>query len=360
MALHGDLQSYPLPELLQWLDSSRKTGSLHLSWDESDRGLYLSAGQVVAVSSPSLSERIARVLEAGRLASGQEVLSLLRQMRRSGSTEVFTAHGLDPRVARELAQEELYGAVADLTQVGGGTFHWTEDSDRGDEDWVPVELGVRQLLFEALRWVDELAEVERALPLDSLVVRSRMAPSPEQPIIWQVILTACLPEQSLGRLRLVLGMPRSGLIRRVYDLLRGQMVQVEGAPQLENDPVADMLEKGAVLVRERQFEAAALVFGALLKSDPGDRRVREFAQMVEREHIASFYRELQPVSVPALLELPDASARLRPEERQVASLVNGKWDVATIVLASQSRELETLKCLAKLARMGLVQFREGR
>ncbi|NPC87277.1 DUF4388 domain-containing protein, partial [Pyxidicoccus fallax] len=32
MALHGDLFSYPLPEFLQWLDSSRKTGTLQLSW----------------------------------------------------------------------------------------------------------------------------------------------------------------------------------------------------------------------------------------------------------------------------------------------------------------------------------------
>ena len=34
----------------------------------------------------------------------------------------------------------------------------------------------------------------------------------------------------------------------------------------------------------------------------------------------------------------DLSA-LRPEERQVAGLINGKWDVSAIVLASQQREL---------------------
>ena len=77
--------------------------------------------------------------------------------------------------------------------------------------------------------------------------------------------------------------------------------------------------------------------------------------MVEREHTAALYNELPPIFVPVLG--PDLSLLqgLRPEERQVASLVNGQWDVSTIVLASHARELETLKALAKLQRMGLLQ-----
>jgi hypothetical protein len=119
--------------------------------------------------------------------------------------------------------------------------------------------------------------------------------------------------------------------------------------------VAEMLEKGSLLVRERQFDAAGLIFSALLESDPADRRVREFARMVEREHVASLYQDLPPVFIPDLIEDPELLAMLRPEERHVASLVNGSWDVATIVLASQSRELETLKSLAKLSRMGMLR-----
>jgi hypothetical protein len=148
---------------------------------------------------------------------------------------------------------------------------------------------------------------------------------------------------------------RSSATRRVYDLLRQKKVEVEGAPQLESDPIAEMLEKGALLVRERQFEAAGLVFSSLLASDPADRRVREFAVMVEREHVAALYKELPPLLVAELIKDPQALSRLRPEERHVASLVNGNWDVSTVVLASQNRELETLKALSKLNRMGLLR-----
>jgi len=248
--------------------------------------------------------------------------------------------------------------IADLTLTQGGRFHWTEDPDRGGDEWVAFDMDLRHLLFESMRWLDEQPDIERVLPLDSMTVRALSKPNPEMPLLHRVILALCERGQNLGRLRLSLGLSRSATARRVLDLMRLKQVEVEGAPLVDVDPVADMLENGAVLLRERQFEAAGMVFQALLASDPSDRRVREFTRLVEREHVAALYRDLPPLFVPVLLDDSDALSLLRPEERHVASLLNGRWDVSTVVLASQNRELETLKCLAKLTRMGLVRAAE--
>jgi hypothetical protein len=356
MAFHGDLFSFPLPELLQWLHASRKTGTLQLSWEAGERKLFLLSGQLVATASQGLWERIARMLSLSHLSSGEEVLHAFAEMKQTGDAEKpFSQRKLDPGMGRQLARDELFGAIADLTAAQHGHFHWTEDPDRGGDEWVPVQMGVNELLFESLRWVDEQSEVEKALPLDSINVRALRKPSPDLLLLQRVILTLCQDSLNLGRLRLAMGVSRSAATRRVYDLLRLKMVEVDGAAHVELDPVAEMLEKGSLLVRERQFDAAALIFSALLESDPADRRVREFARMVEREHVASLYQDLPPVFIPDLLEDPELLQMLRPEERHVASLVNGSWDVATIVLASQSRELETLKSLAKLSRMGMLR-----
>lgn len=355
MAFHGDLFSFPLPELLQWLDASRKTGTIQLVWEAGERRLYLLSGEVVATAAGSLWERIARSLESGNLAVGSTVLAAFRSMGDAGSAEqAFRAQNLDLRLATELAREELYGSIADLIQAQGGQFHWTEDPDRGADEWVPLQLTMRHALFEALRWVDEQPDVERALPQDSMVVHSIAMPEASQPPLTRIILHLASTGRSLGQLRLTLGLSRATVSRHVFDLLRAKKVSVDGAPVPVVDPVAEMLEKGALLVRERQFEAAGLIFETLLSSDPADRRVREFAHVVEREHIATLYRELPPLFVPVLNDDNEALSRLRPEERRVASLANGKWDVSTIVLASHVRELDTLKYLLKLVRMGLV------
>jgi hypothetical protein len=296
------------------------------------------------------------MLALSKIASGEAVLQAYAEMKRTGDQDgPFKARGLDAGMGMQLAREELFGAVADLTEAQHGSFHWTEDPDRGGDEWVPVNMGINELLFESLRWVDEQAEVERALPVDSITVRALHAPTRDLPLLQRVILTLCQEPLSLGHLRLALGASRSATTRRVFDLMKLKMVEVDGAAHVEADPVGEMLEKGSILVRERQFDAAGLIFSALLESDPADRRVREFARMVEREHVASLYQDMPPIFIPELVEDPELLAALRPEERHVASLVNGTWDVATIVLASQSRELETLKSLAKLSRMGLMR-----
>jgi hypothetical protein len=357
MALHGDFTSYPLPELLQWLDSSRKTGTLQLAGEAGERRIFLLSGHVAATASEGQRGRVARVMELGRLASGAQVLAGFQGMPPGGEDveASFRAHGVDVRMVRALAREELFGSMVDLTRSGGGSFHWTEDVDRSGEEWVPAEMSLRELLFESLRWVDEQPDVDRALPNDVLTVRSRAQPGPRQPLMHRILLTLCAGGQNLGRLRLGLAMPRSCITRRVFELLRAKQVEVEGAPQVVMDPVADMLEKGAVLVREGQYDAAEMVCASLLASDPTDRRVREFARMAQSEHVAALYAELPPLAVPSLVPEPGELTLLKPEERQVAGLINGQWDVSTLVLASPLRELDTLKTLAKLVRMGLLQ-----
>lgn len=357
MALHGDLFSYPLPEFLQWLDSSRKTGTLQLAWEAGERKLFVINGQVVATASGGLRERVARLLALAKLATGHQVLAAFEELQRTPDIDAaFEMHGVDARLARELGREELFAAMMDLTIGGNGTFHWTEDADRSGEDWVPSEMSIRELLFESLRWVDEQGDVDKALPIDAMSVRALAQPSPGQPLLHRVVLTLCTAPQNLGRLRLSMGMSRSSVTRRVYELLRAKLVAVDGAPQVEADPVAEMLEKGAVLVREGQYDSAGIICASLLASDPADRRVREFARMVQREHVAALYAELPPLAVPVPVHDPGAMALLKPEERQIAGLVNGTWDVSTLVLAVPARELDTLRTLSKLQRMGLVQL----
>jgi hypothetical protein len=358
MSLHGDFSSFPLPELLQWLDSSRKTGVLQLAWEAGERRLFLLSGQVLATASDGLQGRVARVLSLAKLADAAQVLAAFAELPASGEDveTAFRARQVDPKHVRELAREELLGAMADMTRSGQGSFHWTEDMDRTGDEWAPSEMGLRELLFESLRWVDEQPDVDRVLPGDALTVRALVQPGPRQPLLHRIVLTLCAGGQNLGRLRLSLGVSRSSITRRVFDLLKAKQVEVEGVAEVVVEPVTDMLEKGTVLVREGQYDAAELVCAALLASDPADRRVREFARMVHSEHVAALYGELTPLAVPVLVPDPEAQALLKPEERQMAGLINGIWDVSTLVLASPARELDTLKTLAKLVRMGLLRM----
>lgn len=347
MSFHGDLSSYPLPELLQWLDGSRKTGALHLTWEAGNRKLFLLGGQVVATATPGLWERLSRVLELGHEAVGAEVMQALR-----------TGQQVD--AVRALAEDDLMSSLVDLTQTQAGRFHWSEDPDRGEDEWVSIEMSLRHVVFESLRHLDELPDVERALPSDTLVVAPRPGGMPNtvlQRVLYRIATQQ--PGMTGGRLWLVLGLSRSLVTRALFDMIRAGQVVVEGAPTPEADPIADMLEKGAVLVRERQFDAAGLVFASLMQNDPSDRRVREFARMVEREHAAMLYRELPPVERFDVTATPAALTLLRSEERAIVAQLESGWDVSSVVLAGGRRELDTLKSLERLVRMGVIHAKQS-
>lgn len=342
MAFHGDLSSYPLPDLLQWLDASKKTGSLSLAWESEQRRLFLLNGQIIAASAPGLWERLSRVVEQTGDARGDQVLAALKRAQSLGAA-------LDAAL-RQIAEEELVGSLVDLIPAQG-RFHWTEDSDRADDEWIALELPLRHVLFETLRRMDEVSDVQRALPHEQLVLEAVAGPRPSHALHRAVVgLVSSAPEVTLSRVRLALGLSRSVIARAVFDLLRASKLSVVGAAPIEADPIADMLEKGAVLVRERQFDAAALIFASLLQADPGDRRVREFARMVDREHVAALYRELPPITRFHVTE----SSSLRPEERSLVGWFKAGWDLSAAVLASTQRELDTLKTVQRLIRMGVL------
>lgn len=356
MAFHGDLSSFPLPELLQWLDGSRKTGTLSLTWEGLERRLLLLGGQVVGLNAPGFRERVLRLLTLAEVCPAEPLKAALKEASSAPEpAQVFSAHGLSGAPVLELAREELLAAVVELVHAGGGTFHWTEDVDRSDGEWVPAVVSLRELLFESLRRVDEAPDVERSLSGDDLLVRARAAPGAHLSALQQILLTLAGEGMSLGRLQLALGAPRAATVRQVHELHRLGLVKVEGGAPSEPDPVAVMLEKGARLVRQGELDAAALVASALRSSDPADRRVQEFGRMVERERIAELYLELLPLEVLTATPVgPEHLSRLRSEERSVLGLVNGAWDVSTIVLASPLGELQTLRLLSQLKRQGLV------
>jgi hypothetical protein len=151
---------------------------------------------------------------------------------------------------------------------------------------------------------------------------------------------------------------RPAILRRVEALRDLGLAEVEGVAA-QPDPVARLISQAQALVAQRQFDEASIVFKALLAADPSDRRVRALLREAEREQLAALYEELSPVAVPVLvggpasLETP-AGRRLSSADREVAGRVNGRWDVASIALASPLREVETLKALRKLGRLGLV------
>ncbi|MEW5850648.1 MAG: DUF4388 domain-containing protein [Myxococcota bacterium] len=244
--------------------------------------------------------------------------------------------------------------LLDLFMTAEGSFEVVTTGDHAGTG-IPVDIAIRVLVMEGLRHLDEWPRLDKAYPVDTarLELTGNPIPSSLSPLQRELVQSAAFTP-SLAEARFKLGLSRPALLRRVEELRLMGLVLVDGASP-GDDPVGRLLSQASVLLRERQFDEANIVFGALLSADPTDARVRRLLQEAEREHVAALYQELDPLSIVKVQNgAALQQARLSSTDRDVAGRINGRWDVSSLVLASPFREVETLKCLRKLVRLDLV------
>jgi hypothetical protein len=329
--LRGDLATFPLQDLLQWLDQSRRAGVLELDPGEGPP-LWI-----------EIRER--RVVASARPPEGPPGLASLARFQPSLAPEaLWPERCLDRLVDLFLAE-------------GAGRFDLAEDA-AGFDDGVALDVGLGELVLEGLRRLDEWPKLDRHYPGEAIALAAGRAEA--RTPLGAALREAAAAGLTLGEARLALGLSRPAALRRMESLREASALEVRGiAARL--DPVSTLVTQAQHLVRERQFDEAAIVFRSLLAADPADRRVRALLREAEREQLAALYEELSPMAVPRLRGGPAAldgapGRRLTPADREVASRVNGAWDVAGVALACPLREVETLKALRKLARLGLVEL----
>lgn len=333
--LQADLATFPLAELFQWLDQSRRSGVVELGVGEGTPfWLHVVDRRIVAAARPPV--------EPGGLGA------LARW-----------SHDEPPE---SLWPEACADRIVDLFLTpSSGRLTLVADA-AGFEGGVRIDLGLGQMALEGLRRLDEWPELDRRYPSDSAALAAEPGGSRPRTPGQRALLEAARQRASIAEARLALGLSRPAVLRRIEALRELGLARVEGVSS-HADPVASLAAKARLLVQARQFDEAAIVLHGLLAADPSDRRVRDLLREAEREHVAALYGELSPVAIPALvsgpasLDLP-AARRLSSTEREVAVRLNGVWDVAGVALASPLREVETLKALRKLVRLGLVTLRE--
>lgn len=330
--LHGDLATFPLPDLLQWLDQGRRSGVLEVDTGE---------------GAPFWMEvRDRRIVAAARPAAEGAALGTLARFAPAEPLEALLPEACADRVV------DLFLAPA------GGRFTLV---DGGFDEGVPLDLALGQMTLEGLRRLDEWPGLDRRYPSDAALLRAGEG-HPRTPG-QRALHEAARRQVSIGEARLALGLSRPAVLRRIEALRELGLAHVEGV-SVAPDPVSALVDKAQLLVAARQFEEAAIVFRSLLSADPSDRRVRALLREAERDQVAALYEELSPVAVPVLVGGPGAldraGRRLGATDREVASRLNGAWDVASVALSSPLREVETLKTLRKLVRLGLVELGDRR
>jgi hypothetical protein len=318
--LTGDLSTMALADVLQWADATRARALVRVERPEGMAGWLMVAERFVIRGSPPLVE--------GKLASD--------------GTPSAPGPGL-----RAAARE----ALLDLFLWQQGRFELREGASPPAEG-VEVEMPLQFLVMEGLRLLDEHPRLEASYPDDKARLAATDREAAGLDAVQAAIVELAHAAPALGEARLVLGLSRPALLRKVEELRVRGLVEVEGiahGPDVEGS----LIDQAQILLREQQYTEAAHVFRSLLASNPGDPRARHLLAEAERLEVDAAYRLFSPTDVVSLSGAARPS-RLSGADQAVLDCLTRPRSVAVLVLVSPLREVETLKGIERLLGKGLV------
>ncbi|MDT8418822.1 MAG: DUF4388 domain-containing protein [Desulfuromonadales bacterium] len=156
--LSGSISFMPLPDLLQWLESSHKSGELTLAGKGFSQSFYFEEGSIIFVSSSKPGQRFGEVLARGGKLDETEVELALVKSQKAGLC--FTQYLIEEsNVPKEILTENLVQlaeiilmeAVSNPTSRFRFTEVLPEVLSRGT-----IRIATGRLIMNSLRRMDEL------------------------------------------------------------------------------------------------------------------------------------------------------------------------------------------------------------
>lgn len=153
----GDISLMPLPDLLQWAETSRKSGTLSVSSQGASKAFYLQDGKMIFISSQKEGERLGEFfMHTGRLSAVQ-IEQGLRESKRLGCP--FTGYLIDQGIIDKQSLEQTLQSLAetalsDALTWEGGSFEFSDTIPSLILDG-PIKLNTSFVLFQSVKMLDE-------------------------------------------------------------------------------------------------------------------------------------------------------------------------------------------------------------
>lgn len=373
VAIHGDLKTFPLADILSWLRSTARSGTLSVQRDGGEWDLTLGSGRVVGYSGPELRESLGQVAVRSGLITEADLRTAMRHGKQQGVSlqrSLAQLAIIPPKTLHEclteLATESLYDLFLDLP----GTFVFSDANERGmvvdledDDDVLPLDVDVNHLLMEGARRQDEWLHIRERFPRDDIRVRiidERLPPLEALGVRERRILASLAAGQSVTDICLELRAPVPSVLRILAQLEAEGAVQIigKGDNPDQRHRFDELLLQGATMRSAQQFDEAVVILETAVRMRPDSEPARIALKETLEEQINQLYVALPPLKVPHLVD--EARLRkmsLKPEERFVVDRLGANMDVGSLIMVSSLNERETLKMLRKLVHGGIVELR---
>lgn len=243
MQLFGLLNTFPVPEVLQWAANDRATGVLVFQRSTVEKRVHLADGNIVACFSSDPLEYFGRYLLAHRKLSQSELLRAITHCRRQGQR---LGHGivelglLNESVVQEALCQQISDTICGLFLWPRGVFHFAQE-ELVPEELLPDPIHVMGVAMEGARWVDEHRRIRDAVPHDNVVLGLGGSwPGTDLPALARTVTEEWIEGMTLERLYRSVGGAKFRFLEALQTLLEGDVLAVHSvgdSPQAVSEEI---------------------------------------------------------------------------------------------------------------------------
>ena len=180
MSLRGDLRTMALPDVLQWIATGQKTGTLHVERRSVQKRIILREGNIFSSWSNDPRESLGQFLIRLRLVTEEQLFRALLTQEEKGRLlgSILVADGvLGEEELKRALKAKAEEAVFDLFLWPSGQFEFRE-GEFPDDILITFESPVTPVILEGIRRVDEWQRIKSVFPSMETTVRVKGPPPP--------------------------------------------------------------------------------------------------------------------------------------------------------------------------------------
>src|SRR5438552_1792793 len=273
MSLTGNLRTMDLPEILQWISTGRKTGTLHIERRSVHKRIVFKDGVIHSSTSNDPRESMGQFLIRDRHVTEEQLFRALLRQETEGRLlgAILVGDGvLSEEDVRNSLESKAEETIYDLFLWTEGKFEF-KDGEMPANILVHVEMGVTSVIMEGIRRVDEWRRIKEVFPSMGTSFRVLVAGPPVDDPAEQQALALAGAGKTLSEMSLEMRRSEFETAALLLDLYNRGMVAVdrvkEDMPDDAVGSIQDLLSAARLRITERRWDVAIQTFEKVLALD---------------------------------------------------------------------------------------------
>jgi hypothetical protein len=373
MAIHGTLTTMSVPDLLQFLATSRKTGALKFSRGKVVKQIFFEAGLIVGSHSNDPKEYLGQLLiHYGKIDEPRLQMAMETQRNSGGRLgEILISKGLLSEAdVLEMLRIRTVEIIYDLFLWDEAQFEFF-DNDPFPDDLIRISVQPTSVIMDGIYRVDEWARYRTLIPSDRIILELGSGWTSSLMFGKEVRQILYLVEKRMSVAEICYNMHASAfhVYAQLYELVRDGVANVVGempeapapAPEAVEalPPVAELLRAAAAELDKGRAEVALRLIHKILERAPKNTEAQGLLLRAEGDFVKQIYAtEFSRQAVPKVLVMAENMNLdgIGSQEGFVLSRINGAWDIESVLSICPFREADSLRMIKTLLDKGIIGF----